>query len=141
MLDNAKMYARLREEQFSLFESYARKRGMNSKSLLVFMWIYYSPVSLTQEEIAKRTHSTKQVIQAIIKTYKEKGVLELLPSREDRRKKLVALTKNGRDFSRRLLQPLAEYEQEAMAALTREQQEALLEGTRLFSEKLNELMQ
>ena len=92
MLDNAKMYARLREEQFSLFESYARKRGMNSKSLLVFMWIYYSPVSLTQEEIAKRTHSTKQVIQAIIKTYKEKGVLELLPSREDRRKKLAPLT-------------------------------------------------
>lgn len=40
MISNARKYARLRDEQFSLYESYAKKHRLNSKSLLVFMWIY-----------------------------------------------------------------------------------------------------
>ena len=37
MVSNAKKYARLRDEQYALFENYAKKHGLNSKSLLVFM--------------------------------------------------------------------------------------------------------
>lgn len=36
------------------------------------MWIYHNPHGMTQESIAKRTFSTKQVIQAIVKTYMKK---------------------------------------------------------------------
>ena len=139
-VNKAKLYARLRDEQFAVFENYARQNGMNSKCLMVFMWIYYSSDALTQEKIAKRTFSTKQVVQAIIKTYRERDMIYLEASCEDKRKKLVKFTEQGRRFAAQLLKPLAEYEDEAMNALSTEQQEALLEGTKLFSEKLNALL-
>lgn len=137
----AKAYARLRDEQFSLFENYARQHGMNSKCLLVFMWIYYNQDGLTQETIAKRTFSTKQVVQAIIKKYMAEGMLELRPSQEDKRKKLVVLTEQGQTFASDLLDCLADYEQEAMAALTPEQQDILLEATKIFSHRLKSLLE
>lgn len=140
-ITNAQRYARLRDEQFSLFENYARKHGMNSKSLLVFMWIYHNQDGLTQETIAKKTFSTKQVIQAIVKTYMSKGWLYLEPSQTDRRKKLVKLTELGFVRVKSLLTPLCCYEEEAMQALTPTQQEVLLEATQLFSQKLMELLE
>lgn len=45
----AKQYAHMRDEQFSLFENYARQNGINSKFLLVFKWIYNNPEGITQE--------------------------------------------------------------------------------------------
>lgn len=39
----AKQYAKLRDEQFSLYEHYARQHGMNYKGLLIHLWLYNSP--------------------------------------------------------------------------------------------------
>lgn len=141
MVGNAKKYARLRDDQYALFENYAKKHGLNSKSLLVFMWIYHNPLGMTQERIAKRTFSTKQVIQAIVKTYIKKGILYLEHSRIDKRKKLVRLTETGQQFAAELLEPLADIEAQAMSALTLEQQEALLSATALFTDRLRELLE
>lgn len=141
MVTNAKKYARLRDEQFSLFENYARKHGMNGKSLLIFLWIYHNPNGITQEWIAKRTFSSKQVVQAIVKNYVSKGWLYLEPSQLDRRKKLVKLTELGLARAKRLLLPLDRYEEEAMQALSPAQQEVLLEATQLFSQKLMDLLE
>lgn len=141
MISNARKYARLRDEQFSLYESYAKKHGLNSKSLLVFMWIYHNPHGMTQESIAKRTFSTKQVIQAIVKTYMKKGILYLEPSRIDRRKKLIRLTETGQQFAAELLEPLADFEAQAMSALTLEEQKVLLSATATFTDRLKELLE
>lgn len=135
-VSNAKLYARLRDDQFSLFEDYARKHGLNSKSMLVLMWIYYNQEGLTQESIAKRTFSTKQVIQAIVKNYMAKGMLYLEPSLDDRRKKLVKLTEQGQLFASDLLEPLAKCEAQAMENLSIQEQEILLRATEKFSKSL-----
>lgn len=141
MVSKAKQYARLRDEQSAVFDSYAKKYGLNSKSLMVFMWIYYNPNGMTQESIAKRTFSTKQVIQAIVKTYLKKGMLSLEPSKIDRRKKLVRLTEAGQQFAVDLLEPLADFEAQAMSALSLEEQEILLSATALFTDRLRELLE
>lgn len=137
----AKKYARLRDEQFSLFENYARQNGINSKSLLVFMWIYNHPEGLTQECIAKRTYSTKQVIQSIVTTYIQKGWLHLEVLPTDKRKKLVKMTEVGQKEVAALIEPLNDYEKQAMSALTVEQRAALLETTQLFSQQLKTLLE
>lgn len=136
----AKSYARIRDEQFSIYEKYARQHGLNGKSLLVLMWIYYDFDHLTQENIAKRIHSTKQVIQAIVKNYLEEGLVILERCTNDRRKKYVRLTEKGLQLAHKVLDPLEKYEAMAMAQLTIQQQNALLETTRLFSDKLSELL-
>lgn len=138
---SAKQYARLRDEQFSLFENYARQNGLNSKCLLVFMWIYNNPKGLTQEYIGKRTYSSKQVIQSIVKNYIEKEWLYLEVTPDDKRKKLVKMTKLGEKELALLIEPLNDYEAQAMSALTSEQQQVLLEGTQVFSKHLRDLLE
>lgn len=133
MAIKAKDYARYRDEQFSVFENYARKNSMNSKSMLVLMWIYYGTGDMTQDLIAKRTYSTKQVIQAIIKGFQNKGLVYLEPSVADRRKKNIRLTERGRAYAAKILDPLREAEDMAMSQLSEQQQVALLEATRVFS--------
>ncbi|WP_317334621.1 helix-turn-helix domain-containing protein [Streptococcus orisratti] len=141
MVTNAKKYARLRDEQFSLFENYARKHGMNGKSLLIFLWIYHNPNGITQEWIAKRTFSSKQVVQAIVKNYVSKGWLYLEPSQTDKRKKLVRLSKEGQERVDRLIKPLDRIEEKTMESLSLEQQELLLVTTEAFSRKFRSLLE
>ncbi|GJM47847.1 MarR family winged helix-turn-helix transcriptional regulator [Weissella soli] len=136
MAIKAKDYARYRDEQFSVFENYARKNSLNSKSMLVLMWIYYSQGAMTQDLIAKRTYSTKQVIQAIIKGFQNKELLYLEPSVADRRKKIIRLTERGQAYAAEILDPLRAAEDLAMSKLSEEQQVALLEATRVFSLEL-----
>lgn len=63
------------------------------------------------------------------------------PSRIDRRKKLIRLTETGQQFAAELLDPLADFEAQAMSALTLEEQEVLLSATAMFTDRLTELLE
>lgn len=84
-----KAYSRIRDHQLSIFENYARKRGLQSKSMLILMWIYYNPEGIPQNEIAQKTYSTKQVVNATIKSFKEKGYLRFEENPGDKRIKRI----------------------------------------------------
>lgn len=75
-IENHRMYARLRDHQFSLYEDYARKQGLQGKSLLILLWIYRHPKGISQQTITRHTYSTKQVVNAIIKNFSKKGILK-----------------------------------------------------------------
>lgn len=81
------MYARLRDHQFSLYEDYARKRGLQGKSLLILLWIYRHPKGISQQTITRHTYSTKQVVNAVIKNFSKKGYIKSTVHPKDRRKK------------------------------------------------------
>jgi DNA-binding MarR family transcriptional regulator len=137
----AKKYAGLRDEQFSLVEHYARQHGINSKFLLVFTWIYNNPEGITQEFICKRTYSSKQVIQSIVKNHMRKGWLYLEAIPNDKRRKLIRMTELGAKEIAALVEPLNIFEAKAMSALTKEQQKAFLEATQIFTETFKELIE
>lgn len=136
----AKKYATLRDEQFSLFENYARQNGINSKFLMVFTWLYKNPQGLTQEFLCRKTYSSKQVIQSIVKNHMRKGWFYLETISNDKRKKLVMMTDLGKKELAALIEPLNAYEAQAMASLTSDQQKALVEATQIFSNSLKELL-
>ena len=136
----AKQYAHLRDEQFSLFENYARQNGINSKFLLVFKWIYNNPQGITQEFICKQTYFSKQVIQSIVKNYMGKGWLYLEAIPNDKRRKLVRMTDLGAKELAALIEPLSIIEAKAMSVLTKEQQKAFLEATQIFTKEFKELL-
>ena len=93
-IENHRMYARLRDHQFSLYEDYARKRGLQGKSLLILLWIYRHPKGISQQTITRHTYSTKQVVNAVIKNFSKKGYIKSTVHPKDRRKKLIMLTDN-----------------------------------------------
>lgn len=83
ILKNSSMFSRKKDENNSLYEYYARKNGLQGKSLLILSCLYYTRDGITQNTICEKTYSTKQVVSAAIKTFKNKGYIIL------RRKKKI----------------------------------------------------
>ncbi|MEY8463155.1 MarR family winged helix-turn-helix transcriptional regulator [Streptococcus merionis] len=140
-MSKAKQYARLRDQQFSLYEQYARQHGMNYKVLLILLWLYNNPAGISQKTLCDRTYSTKQVVYAIIQNYIQKGYAKLKNSASDKRSKLVVLTEEGRAYAAEIVAPLDTMEEKAMAQLSKEQVETLLTATACFTKYLGELME
>lgn len=44
-----KQYLRIFDQQMSLYEHYARKNSLQSKSLFILLWLYYNPQGITQK--------------------------------------------------------------------------------------------
>ena len=64
---NAYLYCKFRDEQFALYDEYAKRHGMLMKTLLVVNALFYNKDGMTQTEICKRTFQSKQTVNLIIK--------------------------------------------------------------------------
>lgn len=124
------------DQLMSTNESYARKNGLNGKSLLLLLWLYRIPSGLTQRFLADRTQSTKQVVHAVVKKWLERGYVSFLENPDDKRHKLVCLTDQGRSYASTVIEPLDAAESRAMASLTPDQQEILASLTAKYSQAL-----
>lgn len=107
----------------SIYELYARQKGMQGKSLQILLWIYNNPKGVTQKYLAFKTLSTKQVINATIKNWLQKGYVTFVEYEEDKRQKVIVLTNEGKVFAERIIQPLEEMELAAIASFTEEERE------------------
>ncbi|MBM7643647.1 MarR family winged helix-turn-helix transcriptional regulator [Streptococcus loxodontisalivarius] len=137
MYQKTKSYIRIFDQQMSFYENYARKKGMNGKALQILLWINGSAqTGISQNKIAQATHSTKQVVHAIIKNWLDKGYLELRANPDDKRHKLIFLTAEGSQFADATLQPLEALEEKAMAILTDEEQAQLIDLSRRYYQVL-----
>ena len=54
---------------------------------------------------------------------------------------MIRLTETGQQFAAELLELLADFEAQAMSALTLEEQEVLLSATAMFTDRLTELLE
>lgn len=135
---HTKEYSRIRDKQLSIFENYARQHGLQSKSMLILMWIYYNPHGITQNHIVQGTYSTKQVVNATIKAFKEKGYLFFDENSPDRRSKVIRLTEMGHAFAAAILDPLEQAEHMAMNKLTLEEQAQLLHLSNKYTAALEQ---
>lgn len=122
----------------SLYEDYARKRGLQGKSLLILLWIYRHPKGISQQTITRHTYSTKQVVNAVIKNFSKKGYIKSTVHPKDRRKKLIMLTEKGRQFAASIIDPMDEAEKKAFSQLSAKQQQTLIETTHLFTDVLTQ---
>ena len=136
ILPATKEYSRIRDNQMSIFENYARKNGMQSKALTILMWIYYNPNGITQQRITRKTYSTKQVVNVTIKNFKDKGYIFFEENPEDKRTKVIKLTEDGRTYAASILDALEAAENAAMKELTAEEQDVLLRAGEKFTTAL-----
>ncbi len=136
---NAYRYAMLRDEQFSLYDAFAKRHGMTTGVLFVANVLFYAKEPLAQREIAARTFQSKQTVSLIVKRLAAQGHAALQESPADRREKLVRMTQAGRDRYGRPLRHITKAEDDAMAMLAPEEQEMLVSFSRRFTDQLREL--
>ena len=136
LLKNSSMFSRKKDENNSLYEYYARKNGLQGKSLLILTCLYYTKDGITQNTICEKTYSTKQVVNAAMKAFKEKGYIYFEEQEKDRREKIIKLTKEGYLYVSKILDPLREAEEKAIGQLSSEQQKLFIEYYMIFNDNM-----
>ncbi|HEM5160335.1 TPA: winged helix-turn-helix transcriptional regulator [Streptococcus suis] len=136
----SKILARIFYNQDGLYEDYARRHRLNGKSLSILMFIYYISRGVTQNWISKKTYSSKQVVNATIKKFLDKGYVFFEENPADKRHKKVKLTEAGRVYASRILDPLEEAEKTALSQFSLEEQEQLLDLFGRYGQALTEIL-
>ena len=141
---NAYLYCKFRDEQFALYDEYAKRHGMLMKTLLVVNVLYYDDFygkgGVTQTEICKRTFQSKQTVNLIIRNLLSDAYITVEERKEDKREKLVRMTEAGKVYSEKVVRHITWAEDTAMSMFTQEEQKQLIALSRTFTKNLTELM-
>ena len=137
---NAYLYCKFRDEQFALYDEYAKRHGMLMKTLLVLNALFYAKEGMTQAEICKRTFQSKQTVNSIIKNLWTDRYVTITEMPEDRRNKMVEMTEAGRAYCQKVVRHITWAEDTAMSMFTPEEQTQLIHLSRTFTRNLSMLV-
>ena len=87
------------------YTNFAKKLGINYAAVCVMECISESVGLITQKEICERLVLPKQLVNTIIKSFWEQGLVELKEAK-DRRNKVIILTDAGKKYADTITAPL-----------------------------------
>lgn len=122
---NAYLYCKFRDEQFALYDEYAKRHGMMMNTLLVVNILFYAEDGMTQTEICRRTFQSKQTVNLIVKNLLKDQYVTVTETPENRRSKIVRMTDAGRAYCEKVVRHITWAEDTAMSMFTPEEQELL----------------
>lgn len=133
---NAYLYCKFRDEQFALYDEYAKKHGMLMKTLLVVNVPFYAKEGMTQRAICERTFQSKQTVNLIIKNLLSQKYVTVTEIPETKRNKLVVMTPDGRQHCQKVIRHITWAEDKAMSMFLPEEQKQLIDLSRTFTKNL-----
>ncbi len=137
---NAYLYCKFRDEQFALYDEYAKRNGMLMKTLLVVNVLFYAKEGMTQKSICSRTFQSKQTVNLIIQNLLKEAYVTVEERKENKREKLVRMTDAGRAYCERVVRHITWAEDTAMSMFTAREQKQLIDLSRTFTENLAKLI-
>lgn len=141
---NAYLYCKFRDEQFALYDEYAKRHGMLMKTLLVVNVLFYDSFyfkgGMTQTEICQRTFQSKQTVNLIIKNLLAESYVTVTEVPDNKRNKIVQMTEAGRAYCEKVVRHITWAEDTAMAMFTPEEQKQLIDLSRTFTKNLTMLV-
>lgn len=137
---NAYLYCKFRDEQFALYDEYAKHHGMLMKTLLVVNVLFYAKDGMTQTDICGRTFQSKQTVNLIIKNLLAEGYVTVTEVPENKRNKIVQMTEAGRTYCEKVVRHITWAEDTAMSMFTADEQKQLIDLSRTFTKNLAKLI-
>lgn len=137
---NAYLYCKFRDEQFALYDEYAKRHGMLMKTLLVVNVLFYAKDGMTQTEICRRTFQSKQTVNLIIKNLLAEQYVTIAEVAENKRNKIVRMTEAGRIYCEKVVRHITWAEDTAMSMFTAQEQKQLIDLSRTFTKNLTMLI-
>ena len=137
---NAYLYCKFRDQQYALYDEYAKRHGMLMKTLLVLNALFYAKEGMTQAEICRRTFQSKQTVNSIIRNLWTDYYVTITEIPEDRRNKMVEMTEAGRTYCEKVVRHITWAEDTAMSMFTPEEQKQLVDLSRTFTKNLTMLV-
>lgn len=137
---NAYLYCKFRDEQFALYDEYAKRHGMSMKTLLVVNALFYATDGMTQTDICKRTFQSKQTVNLIVRNLLVDGYVTVSTVPENKRTKIVQMTEAGRAYCEKVVRHITWAEDTAVSMFTPEEQKTLINLSRVFTKNLAALI-
>ena len=137
---NAYLYCKFRDEQFALYDEYAKRHGMSMKTLLVLNALFYAKDGMTQTEVCQRTFQSKQTVNLIVKNLLAEAYVTVTEVPENKRNKIVRMTEAGRAYCEQVVRHITWAEDTAMSLFTPEEQKNLIDLSRTFTKNLTMLV-
>ena len=141
---NAYLYCKFRDEQFALYDEYAKRHGMLMKTLLVVNVLYYDDLynngGVTQAEICQRTFQSKQTVNLIIRNLSKEEYVTVEGRKDNKREKLVRITEAGKEYCGKVVRHITWAEDTAMSMFSQEEQKQLIDLSRTYTKNLTELI-
>ncbi len=121
-----KLYERLQMID-QLYDDYAKTQGITYAGMTILDTIYECQKECTQKLICELTHYPKQTVNIIVKNFLEQGYIEMKEMPSDRRNKYIVFTSKGREYAKKILNPLENADMKALETLGQEQYEILID--------------
>ncbi len=134
---------------YDIFENIRRKTndeydrmvfsfGMSKGEMMIIWSLFAFGRPCTQKEICMDWLVNKQTINSAAKKLAEEGIIDIAPSPENLREKLLVFTEKGKFLAMRTAQKLVEAERTAFSRLSEEEQLEAIRISRKHYEMLKE---
>ena len=137
---NAYLYCKFRDQQYALYDGYAKRNGILMKSFLVYNALYYAKDGLSQKDICDKTFQAKQTVNQIISHMLDAGHVAVTEVPENKRTKIVKLTSAGVAYCEKFVRHITWAEDTAMSKFSSEEQKTLIDLSRTFTKRLTNLV-
>lgn len=125
-------FYRLQFRSNRLYEEYAKTVGESAQTLYFMQLISGVSAPMCQRDLCESLSIPKQTMSRMIKQLQDRGLVEVSPSKADRRETGVSLTEEGASYAEALIAELSRIEGECVKAVGREAIEQVSATTRRF---------
>ncbi|WP_057756982.1 MarR family winged helix-turn-helix transcriptional regulator [Lapidilactobacillus dextrinicus] len=126
VLQDLHMFFNQWHEYGDIYAEYAKKVGISSSTLDVLLVLNEDPAECTQKILVNETFLPKQTINSIVTSLLHQGLVALTESQTDRRSKNISLTKSGKVYANKIVQPILAAEHQTMADLPAAKRQKML---------------
>ncbi|HAU87008.1 MAG TPA: MarR family transcriptional regulator [Lachnospiraceae bacterium] len=105
-----KRYYTLWRECNLMYEEWSKEQGLSMNGYLILYSFYDEKDELTQKSISQKWMIPKQTVNTILKDYMQRGFIEAVSMPEDKRNKILKLTKSGKEYANEIIGKLQEKE-------------------------------
>lgn len=110
------------------YDKIAAGCGVTSNVMNIMTLLYKRRIPTVQNELCKDLHLSKQTVTSVLDGLEKRGWITRSIAEGDRRSRVVALTEQGRTYGRHFGRAMRSVELAAFAALTDEEQHALVDS-------------
>lgn len=110
MIIEWKRYYTLWRECNLMYEEWSKEQGLSMNGYLILYSFYDEKDELTQKSISQKWMIPKQTVNTILKDYMQRGFIEAVSMPEDKRNKILKLTKSGKEYANEIIGKLQEKE-------------------------------
>ncbi|WP_297816985.1 MarR family transcriptional regulator [uncultured Lactobacillus sp.] len=100
-----------------IYSGFAKKYGLSYNELHCFYYLVQHERA-TMSEISKLWSIPKQTLNSFRNKYVKKGYISVIADSEDKRKKFITLTQEGKDFTLPIIEKLTQAEKAASKGLS-----------------------